>query len=68
MALTLWTAEVSACPQCAQNKSGDNASLFLLWGMILLPLIVAAVVYPILKKLCRPEDGSSSPAQDGVSS
>jgi len=68
VALMLWVSEAFACPQCAQNESNSGISPILLWGMILLPMVIAAITYPILKKLCRPDDGINSPVQDGAQS
>ena len=46
----------SACPQCAQRDGeADFSSLFMLFGMILAPLVVGGSVVLILRRMRQKE-------------
>lgn len=47
-----------ACPQCAGQGDGGVLGAVILGTMILSPFIVAILVFPILRKLAAPLNGS----------
>jgi len=56
MAMFAFVDFAMACPQCAQrNGEADFSSLFMLFGMILAPLVVGGSVFLILRRMRQKE-------------
>jgi hypothetical protein len=50
-----------ACPSCAADDGGDSASLVVLAGMIIMPMLVAAVTIPIVRRMIQSDTNSNLP-------
>jgi len=50
-----------ACPTCAADDGGDSASLVVLAGMIIMPMLVAIITIPMVRRLIRSDTQSNLP-------
>jgi undecaprenyl pyrophosphate phosphatase UppP len=50
-----------ACPSCAADDGGDASSLVVLAGMIIMPMLVAAVTIPMVLRLVKSETQTNLP-------
>jgi len=60
MGLCLVATTALACPSCAADDGGDT-SIVILAGMIITPLLVAAITIPVVRRMIQSDQPKNLP-------